>query len=156
MALLWIITALVLLASWVADRQKTQAGVIKGLKMLWRITPVLFGVLALVSLTLAAVTPEMLQRLLGGSGPLPVMAALAIGSITLIPGFIAYPLAGVLQKNGASTAVLAAFITSLMMVGILTLPVEARFFGWRVALMRNGLAFLGTLVIAAGMAWVLG
>jgi len=90
-----------------------------------------------------------------GPGPLPFFTALGIGSIALIPGFIAYPLAAVLRQNGASTPVLAAFITSLMMVGILTLPVEARFFGWRVSLLRNGLALVGALFVAAGMAWVL-
>jgi len=101
------------------------------------------------------VTPAMLQRVLSGSGPLPFLTALGIGSIALVPGFIAYPLAGVLQKNGASTPVLAAFITSLMMVGVLTLPLEARFFGWRVSLLRNGLSFVGAVLVAAGMAWVL-
>ena len=90
-----------------------------------------------------------------GPGPLPFFTALGIGSIALIPGFIAYPLAAVLRQNGASTPVLAAFITSLMMVGILTLPIEAKFFGWRVSLLRNGLALVGALFVAAGMAWVL-
>jgi len=152
---LWIITGVALLVSFIADRRKTRASLIKGLKMLWGVLPLLLGVLALVSLVLAAVTPEMLQQVLSGSGPLPFFAALGIGSITLMPGFIAYPLAGVLQKLGASTPVLAAFITSLMMVGVLTLPVEARFFGWRVSLLRNGLALVGAFLVAVGMAWVL-
>lgn len=155
MTVLWIITAGALLASLVADRRKTRASLIKGLRMFWGILPLLVGVLALVSLVLAAVTPEMLQHLLSGSGPLPFFTALGIGSIALMPGFIAYPLAGLLRQNGASTPVLAAFITSLMMVGVLTLPVEARFFGWRVSLLRNGLALVGAVLIAAGMAWVL-
>ena len=155
MTVLWIITGVALLASLVANRRKTRMSLIKGLRMFWGVLPLLVGVLALVSLVLAAVTPEMLQQVLAGSGPLPFFTALAIGSIALMPGFIAYPLAGLLRQNGASTPVLAAFITSLMMVGVLTLPVEARFFGWRVSLMRNGLALVGAVLVAAGMAWVL-
>lgn len=155
MTLLWVIAGVALLASLIRDRRKTRAAVVKGLRIFWSILPLLCGVLALVSLTLAAVTPEMLRRALSGSGPGPFFAALGIGSIALIPGFIAYPLAGILRQNGASTPVLAAFITSLMMVGVLTLPIEARFFGWKVALQRNGLALVGTFVVAAGMAWVL-
>ena len=155
MTLLWVITAAALLVSLVADRRKTRAAVARGVRIFWGIAPLLFGVLALVSLILAAVTPEMLRPALSGSGPAPFFAAIGIGSIALIPGFIAYPLAGVLRQNGASTPVLAAFITSLMMVGVLTLPVEAKFFGWKVALLRNGLAFVGTLVVAGGMAWLL-
>jgi hypothetical protein len=152
---LWIITGVALLASFVANRSKTRASLIKGIRMFWGVLPLLLGVLALVSLVLAAVTPEMLQHVLAGSGPLPFLTALGIGSVALMPGFIAYPLAGLLRQNGASTPVLAAFITSLMMVGVFTLPVEARFFGWRVSLLRNGLALVGAVVVAAGMAWVL-
>ena len=155
MTALWIITGAAMLASLVADRRRTRAAVVKGLKMFRGIVPLLLGVLALVSLVLAAVTPEMLQQVLSGRGPLPFFTALGIGSVALIPGFIAYPLAGLLRQNGASVPVLAAFITSLMMVGVLTLPIEARFFGWRVSLLRNGLALAGALVVAGGMAWVL-
>jgi len=155
MIVLWIVAAAALLASFMADRRKTRMALVKGLKMFWGIVPILLGVLALVSLVLAAVTPEMLQHVLSGSGPLPFFTAIAIGAIALIPGFIAYPLAGLLRQNGASTPVIAAFITSLMMVGVLTLPMEARYFGWRLALIRNALALGGTLVVAGGMAWVL-
>lgn len=155
MTALWIISGAALLASFVADRRRTRSAVVRGLKMLWGIAPLLVGVVALLSLVLAAVTPAMLQHLLSGSGPLPFFTALGIGSIALIPGFIAYPLAALLRQSGASTPVLAAFITSLMMVGVVTLPVEAKFFGWRVSLLRNGLALVGALLVAAGMAWVL-
>lgn len=155
MTVLWIITAAALLASLAVDRRRTRAALIKGVKIFLDVLPLLLGVLALVSLVLAAVTPGMLRQVLSGSGPLPFFTALGIGSVALMPGFIAYPLAGILRENGASTPVLAAFITSLMMVGVLTLPIEARFFGWRVSLLRNGLALAGSLIVAVGMAWVL-
>ncbi len=155
MIVLWLITGAALLVSLVADRRKTRTAMVKGLRMFWGILPVLLGVLALVSLVLAAVPPATIEHTISGSGALPFFTALGIGSVALIPGLIAYPLAGVLRTNGASTPVLAAFITSLMMVGVLTLPLEARFFGWRVALMRNALALCGALAVAAAMAWVL-
>jgi uncharacterized membrane protein YraQ (UPF0718 family) len=156
MIVLLTVTAVALAASLLADRRKTLAGVRKGVGMFVSILPALVGVLAGVSLLLAAVTPEMLRDLLGGSGPLPFVVALLVGSVALMPGFIAYPLAGVLRANGASDPVLAAFITTLMMVGVVTLPVEARFLGWRVALWRNMLAFVGAVAVALGMAAVLG
>lgn len=43
---------------------------------------------------------------------------------------------------------IAAFVSSLMMVGIVTLPVEMRYFGKRLALMRNVLAFFFSFVVA--------
>jgi len=152
---LWIIAGIALLVSLAADRRKTRAAVLQGLKMFLGILPMLLGVLAAVSLVLTAVTPAMLERILSGTGLLPFFSALTIGSIALIPGFIAYPLAALLRQNGASVPVLAAFITSLMMVGVLTLPLEARYFGWRAALLRNGLALCGAVLVAVGMSWVL-
>jgi uncharacterized membrane protein YraQ (UPF0718 family) len=155
MTLLWLATGAALLVSLIADRGKTRVAVVKGLKMLGSIGPLLLGVLAVVSLVLACTTPEMLQRALSGAGPLPFFIALGIGSVALVPGFIAYPLAGMLRQNGASVSVLAAFITGLMMVGVLTLPVEARFFGWRMSLIRNALALAGSLAVAAIVGWML-
>ena len=155
MRALWIIAGIALLVSLVADRLKTRASLLRAMKMSLGIVPALLGVLAVVSLVLTAVTPVMLERILSGTGLLPFFSAVAIGSIALIPGFIAYPLAALLRQNGASWPVLAAFITSLMMVGVLTLPLEARYFGWRAALLRNGLALCGAVLVAVGMSWVL-
>ena len=78
-----------------------------------------------------------------------------LGSISLIPGFIAYPLSGVLIKNGVSYPVIAVFITTLMMVGVLTLPLERKYFGWKVAIMRNLLSLIGALAIGItiGFLW---
>jgi uncharacterized membrane protein YraQ (UPF0718 family) len=152
---LWIVAGVGLLVSLAINRRKTRAAVIRGARMFGAILPSLAGMLAVASVVLAAVSPATLQRLLAGSGPVPFLAALGVGSIALVPGFIAYPLAGVLRQNGASISVLAAFLTSLMMVGVVTLPVEARYFGWRASLIRNGLAACGSAVVAAGMTWVL-
>ena len=41
-----------------------------------------------------------------------------------------------------------------MMVGIVTLPLERRFFGTRVAVARNALSLIGALVIGLTMASV--
>jgi len=62
---------------------------------------------------------------------------------------VAFPLAALLLKSGVGYAVVAVFITTLMMVGVLTLPLEIRFFGRRVALLRNGLSFIGALIVGA-------
>lgn len=123
--------------------------------MLLGILPLLIAVLAVVSVLLAAVPSATLSRILGGEGPLAFVVALAVGSVALIPGFVAYPLAALLRDNGAGTPALAAFITSLMMVGVLTLPIEIRFFGRRVAVVRNLLAFAGAVVVAVLMSLVL-
>jgi hypothetical protein len=155
MEILLAITALAVIASLVADRRKTLAGVRRGLRMFVNLLPTLVAVLAVVSLLLAAVQPATLERWLGGGGPLPFAIALIVGSIALIPGFIAFPLAGVLKDHGATTTVLSAFITTLLMVGVVTLPIQIRFFGRRIAVWRNLLAFGGAVVVALVMTAIL-
>ena len=155
MTLLWIITGVALLASLAASRRKTWLAVKRAATMIWGVLPLLLGVLAVVSLLLAAVHPSTISKLLSGGGITGFIVALVVGSIALIPGFVAFPLAAVLRDNGASVSVLAAFITSLLMVGVVTLPLEIRFFGRRIALLRNALTLAGSVIVALGMTLIL-
>ena len=126
MNLLIIVTFLVVLISFSLDREKTFLGLKKGLGMFVNIFPELLNILILVSVVLYLIPQSMLIRWLGrDSGMTGISIAALTGSISLIPGFIAYPLAAILRKSGVSYGVLAVFITTLMMVGIVTLPLEA-------------------------------
>lgn len=92
---------------------------------------------------MAVFDPHTISRILGaGSGWLGVVGAALVGSVTLIPGFVAFPTAAMLLRNGAGYMQIGSFISSLMMVGVVTLPVEIRFFGKKVAVLRNLLAFV--------------
>ena len=51
---------------------------------------------------------------------------------------------------------IGAFVPSLMMVGVVTFPVEKRTFGFKLALTRNLLAFAFALCVAFVLAMVLG
>ena len=118
----------------------------KALKKAWRtfvnILPSFLAVLLLVSLSLAFLPGRVIASLLGEqSGLLGQVLASIIGSITLIPGYIAFPMAKMLLENGAGTVQIVVFISTLMMVGVVTAPLEASFFGWRATLMRNGMAW---------------
>ena len=152
---LWIITGVALLVSLAVDRRRTWAGIGFGMRMLVKILPALVLMVAAVGVLLSALSPRFLETLFGGSGPIPFLAGLAVGAVALIPGFIAFPLAGVLRAHGVSTAVLAAFVTSLLMVGVVTLPLEIRFFGRKAALWRNLLSLVAAAAVALVMAVVL-
>ena len=154
---LLVFTIAAVLISLLLNKKKTTAGVKKGMKMFLNLLPPFITVLIAVSFVLAFLPKEVLQKLLGAdSGIAGFFIAAGLGSIALIPGFIAYPLASVLLKNGVSYPVISVFITTLMMVGIVTLPIERKFFGWRVAITRNVLSFIGALIIGAGMALIWG
>jgi uncharacterized membrane protein YraQ (UPF0718 family) len=124
--------------------------------MFLNILPTLFTILILVSILLFFTPKEVLTKWLGKeSGSMGMIIAAIIGSISLIPGFIAFPLGAILIKNGVSYSVIAVFITTLMMVGIVTLPLESKYFGWKAAVSRNILSFAGAIIIglAVGVLW---
>lgn len=103
----------------------------------------------IIGLALAILSPETITNLLGKrSGFLGVLAAAGIGSVTLIPGFVAFPLAAALLKNGAGYMQIAAFVSTLMMVGIVTLPLEIKTFGKQAAVIRNIAAFIFSMIAA--------
>ena len=86
---------------------------------------------------------------LGGSGQLKgLFIALVFGSVTIMPGFVAFPLCGILLKKGVSYGVLAAFTNSLMLVGIVTFPVEKAYLGTKTTIIRNLIYFLLSLFVA--------
>ena len=51
---------------------------------------------------------------------------------------------------------MAAFISTLMMVGVLTAPMEIKFFGRKVTILRNVAAFAFSFLVAAIIGMVLG
>ncbi|OFZ46247.1 MAG: hypothetical protein A2381_11560 [Bdellovibrionales bacterium RIFOXYB1_FULL_37_110] len=148
MIFLLSLTIISVLFSYMFDRKKTYQGILKGLKMFWGIFPDLVLILVVASLILGLLSREMIAQYVGqDSGVWATIMAAIIGSVALIPGFIAFPLAAFLKEAGVSINVLAVFITTLMMVGIITFPIEVKFLGFKAALLRNVLSFVGALVI---------
>lgn len=145
----YAVAIIALIVSFLYDKEKTQ----KALKKAWAsfsfILPDLVGIMFLVGIILSVFDAELISRYLGKeSGFFGVFIASVFGSITLIPGFVAFPLTATLLKNGADYPQLAGFISTLMMVGVITLPVEMKFFSKRVAIMRNICAYLFSFIVA--------
>jgi len=146
---LFIITGVALLVSLIANKKKTLQGLKKAWKKFIKMVVPLSVVLVLVSFALYFMTPEMISKYLsGGHQAIGVLIASAFGSITLMPGFIAFPLSGILRDNNVSYMIISAFTTTLMMVGLLTFPVEQKFLGTRVAVIRNVASLFTALIVA--------
>jgi uncharacterized membrane protein YraQ (UPF0718 family) len=105
---------------------------------------------------LAVLSPQTISKLIGQqSGWIGIIMASIIGSITLIPGFVAFPLAAALLKSGAGFIQIAVFISTLMMVGVVTISVEIKYFGPKAIILRNGLAFIFSYLVAIAIGMVL-
>lgn len=124
--------------------------------MFINLLPALITMLALVSVLFFTIPNETLISLIGAeSGAKGWVIAASLGSVSLIPGFIAFPLCSILIGKGVAYSTISIFITTLMMVGIITLPVEAKFFGWKVSIVRNIMSFIAALLVGLLMMFFL-
>lgn len=124
----------------------------KAFKSFENILPQFLSVLIIIGIALAILSPEQISRVLGqSSGIYGTLLALIIGGLTLIPGFVAFPLAAALLNNGAGYGQIAAFVSALMMVGVVTLPMEIKIFGKKASVIRNGSALVFSFVVAIVM-----
>lgn len=143
------LATIMLIISFFKDKKKTKKALKKAWKAFENILPEFLVVILLVGFLLAILNPQTISKIIGSeSGWFGVILAAIIGSITMIPGFVAFPTAAILLQNGAGYMQIAAFVSTLMMVGIVTLPVEIKYFGKKVSIMRNILAFLFSFIVA--------
>lgn len=151
------VTLLLLGISFFKDKNKTKIALKKAWKSFENILPQFLVVLLLVGVLLAVLNTDVISKMIGsGSGWLGVVIAALIGSITLIPGFVAFPTAAMLLQGGAGYMQIAAFVSTLMMVGIVTMPVEMKYFGKKLTILRNVLAFVFSFLVALIIGMVVG
>ena len=152
----YIIAILSLIISFFKSKEKTKMVLKKAWKSFENIMPQFLAIILVIGIMLSVLTPEQISRFLGqDSGIMGVVMAAFIGAVTLIPGFVAFPLASTLLHNGAGITQIAAFVSTLMMVGIITIPVEIEYFGKKVTIIRNLLAFIFSFIVAGVMGVIL-
>jgi len=154
---IYLIALIFLIISFIKSRQKTKKALIKAWNSFKNIIPMLLGVIFLIGLILSIIDTEFISRIIGEkSGALGVLLASVLGSVTLIPGFIAFPTAALLLAGGAGYIQIAAFVQTLMMVGVVTLPMEIKYFNKKVAILRNVLSFVLSIGVAYAIGFILG
>lgn len=147
--LLYIITIILLIISFNTDKKKTKKALNKAWKSFENILPEILGVIMIVGVLLAVLNSQVISNIIGeNSGYFGIIIASFVGAITLIPGFVAFPTAAMLLDNGASIMPIAVFVSTLMMVGIVTLPVEIKYFNKKLAISRNIIAFIFSFFVA--------
>lgn len=147
--MLYGIVIILYLISFLKNRDKTKQALIKSAKSFESIMPQFLSVIFIVGFILTALSPETISKLLGDkSGVVGVFIASIIGSITIMPTFVAFPTAALLLENGAGYTQVTALISTLMFVGVITFPMEAKFIGKRAALIRNLIYFLYSILVA--------
>ncbi|MEF3692170.1 MAG: hypothetical protein V3574_03920 [Candidatus Moraniibacteriota bacterium] len=109
--------------------------------------PMIVGILLLISL-LNPVFQKYYPLVFSGNYFWdPLWGALA-GSIAFGMPVTSYIVGGELLQRGVSLVAITAFILAWATVGLAMLPIEIKFFGTKFALLRNGLNFINSIIIA--------
>ena len=145
-----------LLIAFSKDKKKA----IKSLKMAGKsfikILPMVFLIIIIIGLLLGFMSPDQISRFVGKqSGVRGILLVGVVGALMHIPALLSFPLAASLLEEGASISAVAAFITTLTMIGTVTLPLEIKELGKKIALLRNGLSFIIAIIIALIMGAIL-
>lgn len=133
----------------IIDLKKTKKAILISYNTFKKLTITIIPMMFLVGITLAILTPDQISSILGKqSGSLGILLGLIVGAIAHLPSFVAFPLGAKLLTHGAGYPQIAAFVSSLMAVGIVSLGLEIKYFSKEAALLRNILAVIVSLVFA--------
>lgn len=150
--IIYTVSISLLLLSLYKDKEKSKKALKKAWKSFESMLPQLLSVLFIIGITLAFVSPEFISKVMGSeSGIFGMLIGGVIGSITMMPSFVAFPLAAALLDNGAGLVQVSAFVLTLTMVGVAILPMEMKVLGRKGSLLRNGLAFGLSFMVAIAM-----
>ncbi len=146
-----------LILSYVKDKKKTRMAIKKGWRSFLNILPQMLGIVTLVGFIFAFFNAETISRVVGNeSGWTGIVLAAIVGAVTLIPGFVAFPTAAMVLQNGGGYMQIGAFVSTLMMVGIMTAPLEIKYFGKKLTIIRNSMAFIFSFFVAMAIGKVMG
>ena len=146
--ILYSIAIILLIISLIKDKSKTKEAIILGLKSFENILPQFLCIIISVGILLSFFTTDTISKILGNSsGFWGIILADIIGAIAMMPTFVAFSLGNTLLLNGAGYSQVGALVSSLVLIGLMTFPLEAKYIGKRAALLRNLIAFLFSIIV---------
>lgn len=148
---LWIFTGCALVISFIKNKKKTISALKAAYKKFVYILSLFLIIMAGYAVVITFLPPDMMQDYIGAeSGLNGIILSLSLGSVSVMPGFAAFPLCAALKSEGIPLYILAAFSISLMNVGVVTFPIEKKYLGVKVAIIRNIIAlFISILAVIA-------
>jgi len=109
--------------------------------------PILIGILMLLSLV-ELVFHEYYTKIFTGNWVLDPLIGTLVGSVSFGIPVASYVIGGELLSRGVTLLAVTAFIFSWTTVGVMMMPLEAKNLGTKFTLIRNGLNFAFSIIIA--------
>jgi uncharacterized membrane protein YraQ (UPF0718 family) len=154
---LYVITITLVILSFIKDKNKTKKSLLKAWKSFSHVLPLFLGVLVLVGLIITIFNAEFISKYIGlQSGITGTILAGIFGTLAMIPSFVAFPMVKIFLENGAGYMQVGAFISTLFWVQLASVPLEMKYFGKRITITRNLIAFIFSFVVANGISFAMG
>lgn len=115
--------------------------------------PILVGILMLLSL-LELLFDQYYTKIFTGNWLFDPLIGAAVGSVSMGIPVASYVIGGELLKQGVTLLAVTAFVFSWTTVGVMLMPLEAKNLGKKFTLVRNGLNFTFSIVIAMCLSFV--
>lgn len=149
---LWILTIIFLLISYKKDSGKTKQALKVAFSMGRGMALSIFSIIFAIGLIITVLPPAEIANFVSRqSVGIATVGSALLGTVTLVPAFIAFPLIGTLVDAGVGVVPAVAFLTTLTMVGLVTFPLERKEFGTKFTVVRNSLSFVFAIIIALAM-----
>lgn len=120
----------------------------KAIKGIWKMLPVLLGVLMLITLADSFIPKTLYSKIFSGNWLIDPLLGGVLGSIFATNPITSYVIGGELVNNGVSLVAVTAFIVAWVTVGLVQLPAESVMLGKRFAIMRNASSFVLAIIVA--------
>ncbi|MGL4570673.1 MAG: permease [Clostridium sp.] len=147
--ILYLLAFILFIISFFKDKEKTFNAFKIALKSFENIMPQFLSIIFIIGAILSFINATTISNLIGeSSGFLGILFSSIIGSITIMPTFVAFSTCSTLLQNGAGFAQIGALVSTLTLVGIMTFTLESKYIGGRAAFLRNFIAFLFSFIVA--------
>lgn len=124
------------------------------LKTLSSALPIMVGVLLLVNF-LNIFLSNYYNQIFTGNNFIDPLIGNILGSISFGIPITSYIIGGELLDKGISLLAITAFIMSWTTVGFFMIPLEAKFFGKKFAIIRNSVNFIFSMIIAILVVYII-
>ena len=111
--ILYCLSILLLIISFIKDKNKTKSAIISAVKSFENILPQFLFIIVTIGIILAFINPNTISKIIGSnSGFIGVILSAILGSITMMPTFVAFSLGNTLLLNGAGYSQVGALVST--------------------------------------------
>lgn len=133
----------------IKDKKRIKSASRIGVKVLFKNSIRIFSIFIIIGILQNFLTKENVSAfLLKFSGLKGILAGFLAGSIMMGPVASGYPIAEYVRNNGGTVGLVSSFLTSWVLIGIISISMEFKNLGTRFAILRNIFSLIIIILIS--------